>query len=127
MKFPPKTENVINFRLQRLCFEQKIRKFRGSGKKCKKPPFLVILGQKGQFWPVLAKMAKTVKIIKKALGTFFSRLQALTKCKVSEKVMSGFREKALRTDERTKGRTDIRTRLLRSQTTVGRETNYIQN
>ena len=31
------------------------------------------------FWP---KMAKTVKIIKKALGTFFSRLQALTNCKV---------------------------------------------
>ena len=36
----------------------------------------------GQF---LAKMAKTLKIIKKALGTFFSRLQALTNCKVSEK------------------------------------------
>ena len=29
-------------------------------------------------------MAKTVKIIKKALGTFFLRLKALTNCKVSE-------------------------------------------
>ena len=29
-------------------------------------------------------LAKTVEIIKKALGTFFSRLQALTNCKVSE-------------------------------------------
>ena len=27
-KFPPKSENVSIFRLQRLCFEQKIRKFR---------------------------------------------------------------------------------------------------
>ena len=26
-------------------------------------------------WPFLAKMAKTVKIMKKALGTFFSRLK----------------------------------------------------
>ena len=30
-------------------------------------------------------MVKTVKIIKKVLGTFFSHFQALTKCKVSEK------------------------------------------
>ena len=28
LKFPPKSENLIIFRLQRLCFEQKIRKFR---------------------------------------------------------------------------------------------------
>ena len=52
----------------------------------KNGPNWVILGAKmphfGQF---LAKMAKTVKIIKKALGTFFSPLQALTNCKVSEK------------------------------------------
>ena len=39
----------------------------------------------GHFNQFLGKMAKTVKIIKKALGTFFSRLQALTNCKVSEK------------------------------------------
>ena len=51
----------------------------------------------------LAKMGKTVKIIKKALGTFFSRLQALT-VKFQKKVMSGFREKA----SRKNGRTDKR-------------------
>ena len=28
---------------------------RGSRKKCKKPPFLVILGQKGQFWKVFGQ------------------------------------------------------------------------
>ena len=64
---------------------------RGSGKKCKKPPFLVILAKKGHFGQFLAKMAKTVKIFKKALGTFFSRLQALTNCKFQKKVMNGFR------------------------------------
>ena len=31
---------------------------------------------------------------RKALGTFSSLLQALTNCKVSEKVMNGFRETA---------------------------------
>ena len=60
----------------------------------------------GHFDQFLAKMAKTVKIIKKALGTFFSNLQALTNCKVSEKVMNGFRDG--RTYERTYVRTDRR-------------------
>ena len=50
-----------------------------------------------------------MKIFKKALGKNFSHLQALTNCKVSEKVMSGFREKALRTDVRTDVRTYERT------------------
>ena len=54
------------------------------------------------------KIAKTVKIIKKALGKFFSRLQALSMCKVSEKVMNGFREKASHTDARTHTRTASR-------------------
>ena len=45
-------------------------------KKSEKPPFLVILGQKTNFGQFLAKIAKTVKIIKKALGKSFSRLQA---------------------------------------------------
>ena len=84
----------------------------GSGKKCKKPPFLVIQAKKGHFGEFLAKMAKTVKIIKKALGTFFSRLQALTNCKVSEKINERFSRNCVtneRTDERTNGRTDERT------------------
>ena len=62
--------------------------------------------------PILAKMAKMVKIIKKALGTFLSRLTALTNCKVSE-LMNGFREKALRMDARMYERTDVRTGLQR--------------
>ena len=73
---------------------------RGSGKKFKKPPFLVILAKKGQFGQFLAKMAKTVKIFKKALETFFSHLQALTNCKVSEKSNERFPRKS-GTDERT--------------------------
>ena len=49
--------------------------------------------QMANFEQFLAKMAKTVKIIKKALGTFFSRLQALTNCKVSEKINERFPRK----------------------------------
>ena len=52
----------------------------GSAKKNAKTSIFGHLGQKGPFWTVLAKMAKTVKIIKKALGTFTS-----SKDKVSEK------------------------------------------
>ena len=66
---------------------------------------MVILGQKGQFWKFLAKMAKTVKIIKKAFGKFFSRLHALTKCKVSEKSNEEFARKSV-TYGRTHGSTD---------------------
>ena len=69
-----------------------------------KPPFVVILGQKGQFWKFLAKMAKTVKIIKK--GQFFSCLHALTKCKVSEKSNEEFARKSV-TYGRTHGSTDV--------------------
>ena len=47
----------------------------------------------------LAKMAKMVKNIKKAIGTF-SRLQALTNCKVSEKSNEQFPRKSV-THERT--------------------------
>ena len=47
-------------------------------------------------------MAKTVKIIKKGLGTFFSRLQALTNCKVSLKSNERFPRKSVtHTHERT--------------------------
>ena len=49
-----------------------------------------------------------MKIIKKALGTFFLRLQALT-VKFQKKVTNGFQEKALRTNERTNGLTNVRT------------------
>ena len=46
-----------------------------------KPPFSAKMVNFEQFW---TKMAKR-EFFKKALGTFFSRLQALTNCKVSEK------------------------------------------
>ena len=66
------------------------------------------------FGKFLAKMAKTVKIIKKALGTFFSRLQALTNCKVSEKSNEWFpRNRVMhgrtyeRTDATPKGSNDF--------------------
>ena len=65
-----------------------------SWSRAQKSPFWSFLAKKNHFGQFLAKMVKTVKIIKRALGTFFSRLQALTNCKVSEKVMNGFREKA---------------------------------
>ena len=80
LKFPPKTENVIIFRLQRLCFDQRIRKFWCAvlEKKWKTS----IFGHFRPKRPILAKMAKRGKIIKKALETFFSHLQALTNCKV---------------------------------------------
>ena len=63
---------------------------------------------KSNFGQFLAKMAKTVKIIKKALGTFLSRLQALTKCKVSEKSKERFPRKSV-TYVRTHVRTHVRT------------------
>ena len=53
-------------------------------------------------------MVKTVKIIKKALETFFSRLQALTNCKVSEKSNEPFLRKSIASGQ-TGVRTDIRT------------------
>ena len=76
----------------------------GSRKKWQKPPFLSFLAKKGHFGQFLAKMAKTVKIIKKALGTFFSHLQALTNCKVSGKSNERFPRKSV-----TYGRTNVRT------------------
>ena len=58
----------------------------------------------GQF---LAKMGKMGIFLKKALGTFLPRLQALNNCKVSEKVMNGFQATAWRT-KRTDGCKSLR-------------------
>ena len=63
---------------------------KGFQEKCEKPPFLGILGQNGQFWTVFGQNGQNGNFFKKALGTFLSRLQALTNYKVSEKVMNGF-------------------------------------
>ena len=48
------------------------------------------------FWPKWAKR----EFFQKVHGTFFSRLQALTNCKVSEKSNEQFPRKALRTNGR---------------------------
>ena len=65
------------------------------------------------FWP---KWAKRDFFFKKALGTFLSRLQALTNCKVSEKSNEGIPRKRV-----TNRRTNERTWFLRSQTTSSRD------
>ena len=49
------------------------------------------LGQKGPFWTVFDQNGKNENFLKKALGTFFSQLQALTNCKVSEKSNEGIK------------------------------------
>ena len=77
-------------------------------KKCKNHHVWSFSAKKANFGQFLAKMAKMVKIFKKALGTFFTQLQALTNCKVSEKSHERFPRKRV-TDERTHGRTDGRT------------------
>ena len=78
------------------------------------------LGQKGPFWTVFSQNGQNGENYQKSVGTFFSRLQALT-VNFQKKAMNGFREKALRTNGRTYVQTHVRTRLLRSQTTIGRE------
>ena len=74
-------------------------------KKCEKPPFLGILGQNGQFLTFFGHNGKTGIFFKKAFGTFFSRLQALNNCKVSEKSNEQFSSNSV-TDGHTYGRTD---------------------
>ena len=95
MNFPKKYENAIFFRLQRLGLVQKLANSNEwTAIKMQKPPFLVFL----------AKMVKTGIFIKKALRKFFSHLQALTNCKVSEKSNERFSSNSV-TDARTHVRT----------------------
>ena len=73
-----------------MCGSQKNKKT----KKCDKLPFLVNLGKKNQFWTVFDQNGQNGENYKKkALGTFFSCLQALT-VKFQKKVMNGFGKKA---------------------------------
>ena len=68
-----------------------------------KPSIFGHLGQKGPFWTVFGQNGQNGENYQKsAWNIFFSPLQALTNCKVSEKVMSVFRKKRCeRTDVRT--------------------------
>ena len=76
-----------------------------------------IFGHFGPKWPILdsfwPKWAKREFL--KALGTFFSRLQALTNCKVSEKEINGFRANA-RTYAQTNGHKSLGLQQLRRET-----------
>ena len=62
-----------------------------------------ILIQNGQFWTVFGQNGQNGNFFKKALEKFLS----LTNCKVSEKIIKGFRETASRTDERTDKQIDV--------------------
>ena len=98
-EFSQKMRKSLFFRLQRLCFEQKIRKIWCVvvEKKCEKPPFF------GPKRPILDSLGKMVKIIKKALGTFFLPFWVLTISKVSEKSNERI-WRNFRTNERTNQR-----------------------
>ena len=80
----------------------------GFQEKCAKTS---IFGHFGPKWPILdsfwPKWAKRGIFFKKALGTFFSHLQALTNCIVSEKSKERFPRKRV-TNGLTDGRTDRR-------------------
>ena len=69
----------------------------GLKKNVKNLHFLTFWAKMANFGWFLAKMAKTGFFFKKALGTFLSRLQALT-AKFQKIVMNGFRETASRTN-----------------------------
>ena len=106
LNFPKKYENFIFFRLPKTRLSTKNYKILMNGlrKKCEKPTFLGILFQNANFGQFLAKMGETGFFFKKALGTFLSRLQALT-TNFQKKVMNGFRETAWHPDEQMNERT----------------------
>ena len=79
-------------------------------KKSQKTPFLVILGQKGPFWPVFGQNGQNGENYQKSAWNIFL-------AKNNER----FPRKSV-AYVRTDVRTDERTRLLRSQRPVGRET-----
>ena len=74
----------------------------GFQEKCKKTPFWTFWAKMANFGQFLAKMGKTGILFKKALGTFFSHLQALTNGKVSEKSNERFSRICV-----TNGRTNV--------------------
>ena len=78
-------------------------------KKCEKPSFLGILGQKGQFWKVFGQNEQNREFKKIAIGTFLSRLQVHLTVKFQKS-----NERILRypvTDGRRNERTDGRESL----------------
>ena len=80
----------------------------------RKPQFLVIQSKKGHFGSFWPKWSKRWKLSKKRLEHFSRAYKPYLTVKFHKKLMSGFREKVSRTYGRT--------RLVRSQWPVGRET-----
>ena len=80
----------------------------GLQKNAKNLHFWAFWAKMANFGQFLANMGKTGIFFKKALGTFFSHLQALTNCKVSEKINERFSSNHRMTyGLRTYGRTDV--------------------
>ena len=66
----------------------------------------------GQFWTVFGQNGQNGNFFQKSAWNIFLPLQALTNCKVSEKVIKGFRENKLRMDKRTNERTRAKFKFL---------------
>ena len=65
--------NTSFFRLQRLGLVQKLANSNERiAKKMRKPPFLGILGQNGQFWTVFGQNGQNGIFSKKGLEHFFA-------------------------------------------------------
>ena len=78
----------------------------GLQKNAKNLHFWAFWAKMANFGQFLAKMGKTGIFFKKALGTFFSRLQALTNFKVSEKSNERFLSTSV-THSRTDAEMDV--------------------
>ena len=92
---------------------------KGFREKCEKLHFWAFWAKIPNFGQFLAKMGETGILFKKALRTFFSLLQALNNCKVSEKSNERFssnRVTYVRTDGRTHGRESLGPQRLRRET-----------
>ena len=88
-------------------------------KNAKNLHFWAFWAKMANFGKFLAKMDKMGFFFKKALGKFFSHLQALTNCKVSGKSNERFSSNSVthvRTDARTDGRESLGLQRLRRET-----------
>ena len=91
----------------------------GLRKKMRKTSIFGHFGPNSQFWTVFGQNGQNGNFFKKALGTLFSRLQALTNCKVSEKSNERFSSNRVtygRTDVHTDGRESLGLQRLRRET-----------
>ena len=95
---------------------------KGFREKCENLHFWAFWAKMANLGQFLAKMGKTGIFFKKTLGKFFSHLQALTNCKVSEKSNERFSSNSVTyvsTDVRTHGRESLGLQQLRRETKKG--------